>query len=252
MSYSMLTMSELFESKNIELLLKDHEDKFIERPTNTYIPLFKSDSFCFIYKTPFPSKNKKGVIQWVQVDEESDCQAFKKLQVIESLEGIEKLKFSINQKDKQLFLDISFSHNTTLITKSFPLLNNSKVKRKKINFYYPSITKELIGSSEDNYKDKTSKLCHKVDRDCKNIISNKCDLCRYGYFEVIDHYCPQGGSKHCGVSHCGEKGQPACLVGFEMVNDKFKQKPCQELNPAGYCLPGLNTFCDQNNVLICL
>ena len=96
--------------------------------------------------------------------------------------------------------------------------------------------------------------CHKVDGNCSDVVENTCHFCRYGHFEVVDHTCPQGGSKFCGEGRCGGRGEPACLRGrfYTTIHERFQENPCQEHSPVGYCLPGLHPFCDENNILVCL
>ena len=110
----------------------------------------------------------------------------------------------------------------------------------------------LLGGEGDDYRDGSAVPCHRVDSECRDVLANRCHLCRHGHFEVIDHACPQGGGKFCGTGECGGRGRPACLLGLSRAHPGFRERPCQEHSPAGFCLPGLHQACDENGVLVCL
>ena len=110
---------------------------------------------------------------------------------------------------------------------------------------------DLLGSLTDSYLEKTAVRCHQVNSDCEEVKANECQRCRYGYYEVVDHLCPQGGSKFCAPNKCGRKGEPACLRGIKHIQQEISTL-CFADSPAGFCEAGLVPHCDENQILICL
>lgn len=108
----------------------------------------------------------------------------------------------------------------------------------------------LLGKISDSYQDKTLIRCHELNENCEVVQHFRCDQCRYGWFEVVGGKCPGIKDKFCGVSRCGEKGEPACPRG-NLYNQFDSNLNCADGSTAGFCANGLRTFCD-NNVLICL
>jgi len=108
----------------------------------------------------------------------------------------------------------------------------------------------IDGDVRLNYADNSYRFCYRVDRTCKVTKKFDCDACKRGWFSVVDYACKGGGSKLCGSSLCGERNQPACPRGTsfeEPQNGSF----CFRGSKAGICRDGLETYCDENNVLIC-
>lgn len=94
-------------------------------------------------------------------------------------------------------------------------------------------------------------LCHGVNSNCQDVVGYRCENCPEGFYEVVDFNCPQGGSKYCGVDNCGKKNEPACPRGYKILGSKLKSL-CFDGSPAGLCGPGLETFCNEDNILICI
>lgn len=115
---------------------------------------------------------------------------------------------------------------------------------------------QLLGKYSDNYRDSSATICHKVSSKCADEVPNHCDQCAFGYYEVVDHLCPQGGSKFCGVNRCGEQGQPACPRGELAAGRTLKAGEvldwCSKDSTAGFCQNGLTPTCDGNKILVCL
>lgn len=128
-----------------------------------------------------------------------------------------------------------------------PVMKNSKNIKGFANEFQPKI----IGNIHDNYLDRTAIKCHQVNSKCETVGKNECNRCRFGWFETIDSACPNQGSKYCGISRCGERGQPACWRGKHLFGE-LKQNQCIDHKVAGFCQRGLNTECDGNGTLICL
>ncbi len=101
-----------------------------------------------------------------------------------------------------------------------------------------------------NYAENSYKFCYRVDRTCKITKDFDCGSCKRGWYSIVDHACKGGGSKLCGSSRCGERNQPACPRGTsfeEPQNGSY----CFRGSKAGFCRDGLETYCDENEVLIC-
>lgn len=108
----------------------------------------------------------------------------------------------------------------------------------------------MLGKFDDSYQDKNLIRCHELNENCEVVQHFRCDQCRYGWFETVGGKCPGIKDKFCGVSHCGEKGEPACPRG-NSYNQFDSNLNCADDSQAGFCAQGLKTFCE-NNVLICL
>lgn len=185
----------------------------------------------------------------------------------EEHEQKESLEMSFNEKDSILLMNIgakSLSFDVPTFKSrqnSFELLSDGSPEAK---LSYISIsgtsplksTRKLVGMFSDNYRDGSAELCHQVDRSCQNVTEDTCSDCRYGWYEVVDHHCPQGGSKYCGVNRCGDQGQPACprgeIAASRLLGEGEILEWCSKDSVAGFCQQGLSPHCDGNGVLICL
>ena len=76
---------------------------------------------------------------------------------------------------------------------------------------------------------------------CETIGEYRCDDCRFGWYEVADFNCPQGGSKFCGQNHCGEKNEPACPRGYKIFENE----------DTGICQNELIPVYNQDHILVC-
>ncbi|MES1923316.1 hypothetical protein MHBO_004872 [Bonamia ostreae] len=118
--------------------------------------------------------------------------------------------------------------------------------------YSKSLSKQLASNSVVDFRDKKLKACHRVNRQCEDIISNTCESdCPNNYFQVVDFNCPQGGSKYCGKIDCGKVGQPACLRGLAHAAASESEDICHANSPAGFCMKGLKMRCGPEKILIC-
>lgn len=100
---------------------------------------------------------------------------------------------------------------------------------------------KYIGKLSDRMGRGTAIRCQQVDKNCNDVGENRCDDCRYGWYQVVDYNCPQGGSKFCGQNHCGEKGEPACPRGNRVVGEE----------DAGICQNDLTAVMNADHILIC-
>jgi hypothetical protein len=103
-----------------------------------------------------------------------------------------------------------------------------------------SLNKNL-GKIADRFSLGTAIRCHQVDKNCQDIGENRCLDCKYGWYEVVDFQCPQGGSKFCGQNHCGEKNEPACPRGVKVV----------DILEAGICQSDLEPVSNGDKILVC-
>lgn len=246
---------------------------------------------CLFYRIPHKRLNKgKGIIKVVRVSKKETCsRALEKRPEI-SIEGISHFKtyftskleknliskrefkpFHLymsatrdNEKDWALVLPL---HNIT----ANDFLNPNKIKRKQKKYkrydqpwkeslrpgmsVYPNDFKpmrEVVidGNLKLNYAQNNIKFCYRVDKTCKVVQDFECQKCKRGWYSVVDYNCNGGGSKLCGPSECGGRNQPACPRGtaFEIVED---MNLCFRGSNAGICEKGLETYCDENQVLVC-
>lgn len=98
-----------------------------------------------------------------------------------------------------------------------------------------------IGHLEDSYSNKTAIQCLKLNSKCEVVGEDFCYRCKYGVFEVVDYQCPQGGSRFCGINHCGEKNEPACIRGLKTLDDEFD----------GICNNNLRPVLNGDHILVC-
>ncbi|MEH0860389.1 hypothetical protein [Halobacteriovorax sp. DPLXC-1] len=218
----------------------------IEQPKNTWIKIFEFDNFCAFYKTPF--NKKEGILRYVSKSG-NKCQFDEKIKL---QENISSLKFSLSAVDK-VSLDLFLGGER----RSYHLFNY-RMPRKFSAFqnqlkksYFDNV---FISGGLEYLKDKVLKdgqLCHGVNIECKDVVANICDMCPSGSYEVVDFNCKQGGSKYCGVNKCGTKNQPACPRGYKVLDTKLPSL-CFNGSPAGFCEPGLETFCNDDGILVCL
>jgi hypothetical protein len=100
---------------------------------------------------------------------------------------------------------------------------------------------KYLGRLSDRFSRGSSIRCEQVSKDCRTIGENRCDECRYGWYQVVDYQCAQGGSKFCGQNHCGEKGEPACPRGSKVVS----------VEEAGICQNDLTAVLNADHILVC-
>lgn len=98
-----------------------------------------------------------------------------------------------------------------------------------------------LGKLSDRFSRGTAIRCHQVNKACETVGENRCVECRYGWYEVVDYQCPQGGSKFCGQNHCGEKNEPACPRGIKVVDSE----------DAGICQNDLEPVLNADKILVC-
>lgn len=239
--------NELAFTTNFEMNELYQGSKGVYEPKNTWLLLFTFNKYCYFYKTPFNKSLGESRITKRQAGKCSFSD-----DAIYSKEGIKDFKMNLHVQEKiklSLIID-GESFNYPLInysvSRKFTPFNNQLKKSFFGNVY--------VNGGLDYLKTKTLKsgtLCHGVNIECKDVVKYKCDLCEKGSYEVVDFNCAQGGSKYCGKDKCGTKNQPACPRGYKVLDTKLPSL-CFNGSPAGFCSPGLSTFCNDEGILICL
>jgi len=207
---------------------------------------------CLYYRTPF--REKKGELTLVR-QFKKECQEIQEGKVIASLKEISDLM--ISRKGHRL--TFSYVKENEFISSSYPLVDEKgKIKHEKYQSIkrealYPSLqilkietdtfdsTNPNLGKINDSFALGSAIQCHRVSKDCKDLKENICDRCRYGYYEVVDYQCPQGGSKYCGVNRCGEKNGPACVRGQQQYEESTQ----------GFCNPELTPVMNADGIWVC-
>jgi hypothetical protein len=203
---------------------------------------------CFYFRAPY--KSELGELSLIKLKEGPLCP---EVSAAEDVIYKNIKSFKITNKKFELDFDI----DGKLI--SLPLYNIShvsiperfkpEIQNKLLNgFRLINLSAEesgtknnYIGSYNQRYSLNTAILCKKVNDKCEVIGEEFCHRCKFGSFGVEDYECPNGGSRYCGINHCGEKGEPACKRGASTKEDSND----------GICNIGLATARDKNNVLIC-
>jgi hypothetical protein len=239
--------------------------------------------YCLIYKIP---AKKKGELKLVELNK-AHCHEEILTDSRLTIKDVFDLKVyltgrSIKIKDIPPFhLSLKFKKEGKDINLEFPLLNlsednirvlgNYKLKKTTFNrnrfsvgleqtlvpgaIFWPNLDggngdSFLQGHISDNFIERTSIACHRINNKCETIGSYTCDKCRYGWYETVPTKCPRAGDKFCGTLNCGGKGEPACYRGYAYKNVEVKFG-CYKGNPAGFCRDGLSAICDAKGVLVC-
>ena len=221
--------------------------KILSEPKGIWHRILQAEDRCLFYKTPF----KKGG----EIRLGNNCSNPYSNQLLYS--EVKNFKVEYGSSQTVLTFETHKSHRMEFI--HFNMQQDSPWER-----YDPPVSKsyrtgllmggwplemEKKGKLEDNYKNDSAQPCHRVNRNCEDILEYSCDRCRHGFFEVLDFKCPQGGSKYCGQNRCGELGQPACLRGY--LANQVQGSSCIDDWEAGFCQEGLRQICDTNGILIC-
>lgn len=249
------------------------------------------ESWCLFYRIPHKRLNKgRGIIRVIKKRLGEDCsRTLDKVPEIE-IDGITHLKIYFTSRSekniklkteyKPFRLYISFNRlEDKDLALSLPLVNveakdliNKNKLHRKLNKYkrydepwketlYPGLKiysgnfnpKRPVAIDGDlplNYSQNFFKYCYQVDKECKVVKEFNCGECERGWYSIVDHACPGGGSKLCGPSLCGGKNQPACPRG-ESYSSLENDSLCYRGSVAGICQKGLETYCDENKILVC-
>lgn len=247
-------------------LFSPFDEEELTHPVGAWLWLMEIDSqYCLFYRTPLGEK--LGELRLNERPESGCREAFGEKIIVE-LKGVQNLSFiELNHRERKLGPRqewvVKGEHKSVPFRwKIFaPLVATEKGKApKKLSSFSSRTIKPLAayqksqkGNYQKRYADGEALFCHRVNENCEDVEAFSCQSCRYGWYEVVDYSCPQGGSKICGPSRCGQRGEPACPRGLEhIVQTRSKIVVCEKGSKAGFCEQGLETHCDENNVLICL
>lgn len=209
---------------------------------------------CVYYHVPY--KDSAGSLKITEVKKLQACPENADDQAWVLLSGLQDL--SISMKDFRLTLNFSMDRQKRSIEVFLPNVElglvhekYSSLKEKRLydgmkllrltDDSFDSSTNRHLGKLTDRFGHGTAIRCHKVDKNCQDVGENRCDDCRYGWYEVVDYQCPQGGSKFCGQNHCGEKNEPACPRGIKVIS----------LEENGICQNDLEPVENADKVLVC-
>ncbi len=210
---------------------------------------------CVYYTVGFKQKKSSLVINDLKGTE--DCTIVSD-QENTFLKAIELNQLEINMVNFEIQLSFAYLNKNRII--KVPLLNiegekeHSKLKPMKTKSFHQGLKilkisddsfdfalNKNLGKISDRFSRGTAIRCHQVDKNCQNIGENRCMDCKYGWYEVVDFQCPQGGSKFCGQNHCGEKNEPACPRGVKVV----------DILEAGICQSDLEPVSNGEKILVC-
>lgn len=237
-------LESFFLYQDIRVMRPEKMNTKITKPLNAWILLFESSKRCFFYKTPFREK-----LGHLKLTEKKDKCSYDREALYEN-KKVEYLQFRVvsdNLDDLKIRVEINNVQTT------YRLLNSQFKDEDKLSFLPKSYLRDVFVDRFENEKEKlgADEICHGVNSNCQDVIGYRCEKCPSAFYEVVDFNCPQGGSKYCGVDECGKKNKPACPRGYEILGTKLKSL-CFDGSPAGLCGPGLQTFCNEDNILICL
>ncbi|MBC7714573.1 MAG: hypothetical protein H7177_14600 [Rhizobacter sp.] len=210
---------------------------------------------CVYYSVPYKEKVSNFKVQELK-DVDSCPDNSDKGTTFVSLDGINNLKF--NFSNFKMVMEFQYKKEKKKIEIPMPNIETGLVHEK-----YHSLTEKrllsglrflrlndesfdnasnrYLGKLSDRFSKGSAIRCHQVDKDCKTIGEYRCEECRYGWYEVVDFQCAQGGSKFCGQNHCGEKNEPACPRGIKVV------EPLE----AGICQSDLEPVVNGDKILVC-
>lgn len=209
---------------------------------------------CVYYRVPY--KQITGLLKIEEQKDIGECPLLSKEKVWLQLDGLRDL--SLKLENFQLILN--FNYQTQKIVWKFLLPNleggliHEKYQPQTEKKLYPGMT--FLKISEDSFDPEsniylgklsdrmargTAIRCMQLGKSCQQVGEDRCDECRYGWYQVVDYNCPQGGSRFCGQNHCGEKNEPACVRGTKLF----------EGEDAGICQSDLTAVMNADHILVC-
>jgi hypothetical protein len=210
---------------------------------------------CVYYTVPY--KEKISVFKVQSISSIDACpETSEKGSTLVYVQGINNLKITFvnfklimdfKSKKEQKKIEISMpnievglEHSKYHALKEKRLMSGLRYLRLDDNSFDYS-TNRYLGNHSDRFSKGSAIRCEQVSSDCKTLGENRCSECRYGWYEVVDFQCPQGGSKFCGQNHCGEKNEPACPRGTKVI----------ESNETGICQSDLEPVVNADKILVC-
>ena len=210
---------------------------------------------CLYYQVPY--KEKIGLLRVQEIKNQMQCpDSASNDKTLATLSGVDNFKIIV--ANYKIIMNFNYDKKQTEISIPTPNIELGLVHEK----YRPLTEKRLIpglrllklnedsfdfasnkylGQLSDRFARGTAIRCQQVNKDCETVGENRCEQCRYGWYEVVDFQCPQGGSKFCGQNHCGEKNEPACPRGVKVVHPE----------DAGICQNDLEPSPNLEKILIC-
>lgn len=209
---------------------------------------------CVYYQVPY--KKIVGLLKIIEQKNNSDCTEASNGDVWFEFKHLSDL--SVRLENFKLILDFKFKNQKKTWTFLLPNLENGLIHEKyqaqKERKLLPGLTllrinEESFDNGRNIYLGKlgdrmgrgSAIRCQQVDKNCQNVGENRCDLCAYGWYQVVDYSCPQGGSRFCGQNHCGEKNEPACPRGTKVVTGL----------DSGICQSDLSAVFSADHILVC-
>jgi hypothetical protein len=248
----------------------------------------KDSVHCLFYRIPHKRLSKgEGILKVTKLGKSEDCSRVLEKKEMFKIEGIKHLKlYFTSTVEKNLILKTKFKPFYLYLSASktnqgellieLPLFNILKEETVNPNrlgskdFQFKKYDEpwkrtmhkgmqvfmgeidlgEPSKRKQGNYKEGEVDYCYKVNSECKPVIEFECSRCEQGWYSVVDYNCKGGGSKLCGTSDCGSRGQPACPRGSR-YSDLGSNLNCFKGSNAGICNKGLETYCDENKILVC-
>lgn len=218
---------------------------------------------CVYYLVPF--KNILGALTIFQLVDYRDCPLELPLKdkMKLSLSGIKSLRidldkyylnlkfnFYLNPDEKTSSISEEILLNIPLYNLDFGAVHKkySSVTTKSLN---PGlvILREMqsthsifLGKKSDRYSSGTSIRCREIDKECNLVGEDRCHQCAFGHYGVVDARClNQIGTRFCGPNNCGQKLEPACPRGTQVIDE----------DSLGICEGNLTPSLNSDQILVC-
>jgi hypothetical protein len=209
---------------------------------------------CVYYQVPY--KKIIGLLKVMEKKNNTSCPGVSSGEVWLEFQNLTELKVKL--ENFKLILEFKYNGLKKAWNFLLPNIANGVVHEKyqpaKEQKLYPALTllrineesfdnnrNRYLGNLNDRLSTGSAIRCQQVDKKCQDIGENRCESCKYGWYEVVDYNCPQGGSKFCGQSHCGEKNEPACPRGKSITEDEDN----------GICQSDLTAVFSADHILVC-
>jgi hypothetical protein len=209
---------------------------------------------CVYYRVAY--KKIKGLIKIIEQKKEVTCPLVSAESPWLILEDVKDLSVAfLNFKLSLNFLYANKKKSWTFLLPNIEAgVLHEKYEPVTENKLYPGmtflkITEESFNLGKNKYLGKLSDRlalgsairCQQIDKSCQQVGEYRCDECRYGWYQIVDYHCPQGGAKFCGQNHCGEKNEPACIRGTKVL----------EGDDEGICQSDLTPVMNADHILVC-
>ena len=209
---------------------------------------------CLYYQIPY--KQRIGILKIIELKDDTQCP--EQTLVTPWLEIFNVKDLTVTLENFKLKFDFLYQGNKVNWLFLLPNLENGLIHQKiqavKENKLYSGMSflrindesfdskgNKYLGKLSDRFSLGSSIRCRQISKDCQLVGEDRCDDCRYGWFQVVDYNCPQGGSRFCGQNHCGEKDEPACPRGNKVVGGE----------DLGICQSDLAAITNSDHLLVC-